>query len=327
MKTFFQDGTSKEEFYFLGEQPFFYIQELDGNMPDRFVYQGDSIKYKLDNELVALYDKLRDLFFPNTEQYYAELSLMPIFVQSAGQDSECALSAEQFQQYLQIEKFQNIPNFYRHLYLVDCQSYAGTIQNLLIGMEDAFINYYLRITLVRPDATPDNPNDALSIISPEVISISGLIENYFIKAYSILDMLCKIALEMEQPQNSFETYKKTKSIKTLWGARADLKINNTPNTVFEKCDLINTIESIRNEVVHNGAWELNPKLFAKFEEGEIVERYMLFPDLLEGRLECVKNRKHFFGYGTKVNDVLPQIHREYREKILNTVAILNEMSI
>lgn len=206
MKTFFQDGTSKEEFYFLGEQPFLYIQELDGNMPDRFVYQGDSIKYKLDNELVALYDKLRDLFFPNTEQYYAELSLMPIFVQSAGQDSECALSAEQFRQYLQIEKFQNIPNFYRHLYLVDCQYYVGTIQNLLIGMEDAFINYYLRITLVRPDATPDNPNDALSIISPEVISISGLIENYFIKAYSILDMLCKIALEMEQPQNSLMNY-------------------------------------------------------------------------------------------------------------------------
>lgn len=327
MKTFFQDGISKEVNYFLGEQPLFYIQKLEGNPSEKYVYPGDSIKYELDNELVALYDKLRDLFFPDVDQYYSEAYLMPDYVQNAGQNSDCDMSSEIFQKILQMDSFQKAPNIYRHLYLVDCQYLVGTIQNQIIGMEDAFINYYLRISFVEPNIVPEKPNVTFLNISPEVIGISALLENYFIKAYSILDMLCKIAYEMESPQDTFDTYKKTKSANTLWGARTRLRINNTPDTVFEKSDLIATIESIRNEVVHNGAWELNPKLFTRFENGEIVERFMLFPDLCEGRLATVKNRKHFFGNGIKVNEVFPKIHRKYKEKVLNTVRFLNAMEL
>ena len=42
-------------------------------------------------------------------------------------------------------------------------------------------------------------------------------------------------------------------------------------------------------------------------------RTMLFPDIQQGRLSAVKNRKHFFSDGTKVNDILPKIHKEYRK--------------
>ena len=100
-------------------------------------------------------------------------------------------------------------------------------------------------------------------------------------------------------------------------------MNNTLGTVFEKCDLISTIESLRNEVVHNGSWELNPKVFIAFERGFIRERYMLFPDILQGHLATVKNRRHFFGDGTKVNEILPQIHTNYRLRILNTLKLFN----
>lgn len=57
MKTFFKSGIMKEVPYFLDESDTFYIQELEGDCPDKYVYPGDSIKYDLDAELVSLYDR------------------------------------------------------------------------------------------------------------------------------------------------------------------------------------------------------------------------------------------------------------------------------
>lgn len=83
--------------------------------------------------------------------------------------------------------------------------------------------------------------------------------------------------------------------------------------------VIRQIESLRNETVHNGTWEFSPKVFAKFEGSTIVERYMLFPDFEEGRLSTVKNRRHFFSSGIKVNDALLSIHEEFYHRLLATL--------
>lgn len=323
MKTYFQNGTVQDIPHFLDDSTKFYIQELQGNPPDKYIYPGDKLKYELDSELVSLYDKFRDLFFENTKSYYAELAFMPIFIQDAGQSSECSWTGELFSKVLQEERIRALPNIYRHLYLVDCQFLVGTIQNLLSGMEAAFVSYYTQINEIGNDIEPSSEDATMYQMSQAVGGISALLENYFIKAYSILDMLCKIAYEFQFSQKDFSSYKKLKSADVLWGARKNLTLNNTLGTVFEKCDLISTIESLRNEVVHNGSWELNPKVFIAFERGLIRERYMLFPDILQGHLATVKNRRHFFGDGTKVNEILPQIHTNYRLRILNTVKLFN----
>ena len=74
--------------------------------------------------------------------------------------------------------------------------------------------------------------------------------------------------------------------------------------IFEDCIVIKQIEALRNEAVHNGTWEFAPKVFLRIEDSTIIERYMLFPDFEEGDLATVKNRRHFFSSGTKVNDAL-----------------------
>ncbi|MDO4800946.1 MAG: hypothetical protein Q4A15_02150 [Prevotellaceae bacterium] len=323
MKTYFENGTLQEVPYFLDKSDMFYIQELEGDRSDKYVYPSDSIKYELDTELVSLYDKFRDAFFGDTNEYYRELRQLPIFAQEAGQDSECSLTAEVFSELLQREEFTKIPNFYRHLYLVDCQFLIGTIQNLLSGMEDSFVNYYTRIANIGNDISPSASNATMYEMSQSVRCISSLLESYFVKAYSILDMLCKIGYEFQFAENEFTSYKKMKSADLLWGARKKLQINNSADTLFEKCDLVSMVESLRNEVVHNGTWELNPKVFIRFDNEMPVERFMLFPDTFEGRLATVKNRKHFFGNGTKVNYVFPQIHIAYQRRLLNTVKLLN----
>ena len=327
MKTFFQNGTVKDIPRFLEGSTEFYIQELQGNPPDKYIYPGDKLKYELDAELVSLYDKFRDLFFDDITAYYAELNIMPIFVQEAGQSSECGWTAELFNKVLQEEKIRKIPNIYKHLYLVDCQFLVGTIQNLLSGMEAVFISYYKQINEIGNDVEPPSADATIYQMSPAVESISALLENYFIKAYSILDILSKIAYEFQFSQKDFSSYKKLRSADVLWGARKNLTVNNARGTVFEKCDLISAIESLRNEVVHNGSWELNPKVFIAFEHGTITERYMLFPDIVQGHLSTVKNRRHFFGDGIKVNEVFPKIHMRYRLRIFNTVKLFNALAI
>ena len=321
MRTFFQNGLQRDLQVCVQESDGFCIQEMEVPSVDPYIYPGDSIKYDIDAELVSLYDKLRDLFFPDTDKYYAQLHVMPIFVQSAGQDSDCGLTANCFSKLLDSHK--TMPEIYRHMYLVDCQYLIGTIQNLLNGMDDAFVNYFVKTSGIESSARIE-ADTTYWITSMSVRNISSILESYFTKAYSILDMFCKLAYEFENPMVDFSRYKKMKSSGLLWGDRKKLAINGTSLTVFEKCDLIRTIEALRNEVVHNGSWELNPKVFIVLHDGREIERFMLFPDIEQGRLVTVKNRRHFFGKGEKVNIILPQIHVRYQNLIFSTAQMLNQ---
>lgn len=325
MKIYCQNGMIYNECDYEKYKDGFYVQENSVDTVNKYSYLGDKIRLEIDSELVLLYDTLRDLFFENINQYYCEVSIMPSFVQTAGQDSDCAMTAELFSKYIKDDKsnYKQI-DLYKHLYLVDCQYLVGTIQNLLDGINDSLINYFVRLPNIGNEIITTKDNVVMKQMSQEVSCISSILESYFTKAYSILDMFCKIVYELEYAISDFSSYKKLKSADKLWGDRKHLEINNTVQTIFEKCDLIRSIEALRNEVVHNGSWELRPKAFVVFENAKIVERFMLFPDIEEGHLVTVKNRKHFFASGNKVNEVLPKMHIEYMKRILYTARLLNK---
>lgn len=323
MKAYLKNGLAEDINIIYNGEESFYVQDFKGG----YIYPEDTIKYDIDDELIQLYDTFRDLFFPDKEEYYREINNLPILVQEAGQDSDCSLKKNDFEKFLRNEYISNIPNIYKHLYLVDCQYLIGSIQNLLEGMEYSFTNFYVKLSdfshTVFPNETKDNTWLELSSTSRHITS---LLESYFTKAYSILDMFCKIAYEIEFKMGDFSKYNKMKSSDILWGGRKNLKINGTNGTVFEKCELISIIEALRNEVVHNGSWELNPKIFTVFKDDKIIERFVLFPDMHEGHLEKSKNRRHFFGEGIKVNDVFPKIHQAFLLRVLETVKALNTYS-
>lgn len=324
MRTFFSNGLEREVPYFLDESTEFGIQDRGPGVLHRFSYPGDSLKYELDTALVELYDVFRDLIFEDPEAYYRDVPCLPRWVQDAGQDSDCAVSAEHFREWILDS---HIPNLYRHLYLVDCQFLVGTVQNLVCAMEEAFVGYYRELATFCLDSCcgATEPNGTIILLSDDSIRICSLIETYFTKAYSILDILCKICYEIQNKRSEFASYQKLKSAEVLWGTRKKLDINGKKGTLFEKCELITSIEAIRNEIVHNGTWELRPKIFVRFQEGVEAERFVLFPDMEQGRLATVKGRRHFFASGTKVNDILPQMHREFERRLLETVKEIKRM--
>ena len=247
MKTYLSCGMIKEIPYILAEDGAFGIQEMEGKiLTDRYIYPGDSIKYELDNALVGLYDIFRDFLFSDTDEYYRELKFLPLWTQHAGQDSDFSFSAEDFRECIVKS---DLPNLYRHLYLVDCQFLVGTVQNLLCAMEDAFINYYKTISSFR-------------------------LEKHYIDVTNPDDIIVMLS-----------------------------------------------------EIVHNGTWELSPKIFIKFKDGMEEERFMLFPDMEQGHLATVKNRKHFFSSNIKVNDILPKIHKEFKMRILETISQIKQIYV
>ncbi len=131
MKTYYQNGIVEDVHYFIDKTDEFQIQELDNETQNRFTYPEDSINYALDGEICVLYDTLRDMIFDDIDQYYQEWSILPIWVQEAGQNSDCVISVDTFNEWISES---NIPNLYKHLYLVDCQFLVGTIQNLLCAI-------------------------------------------------------------------------------------------------------------------------------------------------------------------------------------------------
>ena len=290
---------------------------------ERYIYTGDSIKYELDSELVILYDKLRDLIFEDVDKYYSELDIMPVFVQDAGYDSDCALDKDMFLKLVNEYK-DKVPDLYKHLYLVDIQFLIATIQNLLEGMDYSFTNFFVQISNIElKNHLTDKTDTVLTVTSQDSGYISSLLESYFTKAYSILDILTKICYEFENKYDSFENFKKSKSANILWGDRKHLAIKDEPQTIFVRSNTVKIIEALRNEVVHNGSLEQNPKVFITLENNEIVERFMLLPDFIDGNLATVKNRKHFFSECNRANDLLPQIHMDYLKEILSTIKYLN----
>lgn len=248
---------------------------------------------------------------------------MPIFVQDAGYDSDCMLNSTSFLKLVEEYK-DKVPNLYKHLYLVDIQFLIATVQNLLEGMDYAFTNYFVQISNIElKNHLTDKKDTVLMLTSQDSRYLSSLLESYFTKAYSILDILTKICYEFEYKYDSFENFKKTKSANILWGDRSRLSIKDETNTVFIRSNTIKLIESFRNEVVHNGSLEQNPKVYVSFKNNKIVERFMLLPDYVDGNLVTVKNRKHFFSDGNKVNDILPRLHMDYLKEIKSTIRYLN----
>ncbi len=323
MKTYFQNGTSADIECFPDYVGKFCVQKMFEPSVEKYIYTGDSIKYDLDSELVILYDKLRDLLFEDVDKYYSELNIMPIFVQDAGYDSDCVLDKNTFLKLVNEYK-EKVPNLYKHLYLVDIQFLIATIQNLLEGMDYSFTNFYVQISNIEhKNYLTDKTDTVLMLTSQDSRYISSLLESYFTKAYSILDILTKICYEFENKYDSFENYKKTKSANILWGDRKRLSIKDETDTVFIRSDTVKLIESLRNEVVHNGSLEQNPKVYISLKDNKIVERFMLLPDYINGNLLTVKNRKHFFSDGNKVNDILPELHIAYLREIISTIKHLN----
>jgi hypothetical protein len=322
MKTYYQNGTVSDIEYIIMDKKQFAIQHETDCIRDLVFYPGDALVREIETELIDLYDRFQDLYFKDSSLFYTEQYNIPVGLAEGGQSSMIAISKDDFLN-LRDKVKGSFSNLDRHIYVRDCQYLVSTVQNLIQAVEFCFEQYYIQVGQFNISDELLAISDTYQCSSDQTRQIAFFVEAFFIKLYSILDVIVKIVYELENPVDSFLSMTKLRSSEKVWGDRKNISLNGLVGSIFEDCKLFSQIESLRNEIIHNGTWEFPPKLYVKVEGHEIVERFMLFPDLENGRLATAKNRKRFFHKGTKINDVLVSTHDEFYNRLLFTLKRIN----
>lgn len=317
MLTIKQNGIFEDISYFIDDQESFVIQKDDLCT----VYSGDQLIRDVDIELASLSECARCVYVP-IHEYKAMVDSMPIWMPTAGLSSSLTISKCDYSRYINES---TLPNevLYRWLYSYDFQFLVSSISNLVFSMQFCLLGYFEKLICIQPLKGVLEKDGLYECRGEKSIELVFYLETFFTKAYSIMDIITKIAYEIENPNTDFTKVQKMKCADVLWGAKKHLHLDKH-GTIFDDVDLIRMIETMRNEVVHNGTWEDNPAVFLQIEDHKVTERYMLFPDITEGRLDCFKGRKHFFGQTTKVNDILPQIYNSFFIRLQCTIEKLRK---
>ena len=318
----------------------FYIQEyIEPEVAsERFVYHGDGIFYWLDAHCVELYDVFQRAIFETDEEFYKYYDLQPIGLMRAGLDSDVDLSKDMFENYfddslyntLVLEK-ENCPaelklyyegldqRKYKYAYTADCHGLINSLQELIIGSNTSFCLFYKYLASVR--GAEDFCNNYFTMSVDSRITFN-MLHSFIIQVYSMFDILTKLTYELENIKECATQYERMASRKILFGDKKNLKLDIS-DTIFETCRAISVFVNLRNELIHNSTWEMNPKVFFAVNEGVITERCIYLPDFgPDGNLITYKNRKRFFSEGKKVNHELPELYMEVLRRVRVTITKL-----
>jgi hypothetical protein len=126
--------------------------------------------------------------------------------------------------------------------------------------------------------------------------------------------------------SDFTEYPKLKSLNKTYGDHKRLLHTIKKDTIFEQSETVKTIITIRNEIVHNSSIDNPPKVYQVFKDKRLIEKYILLPDLKNGSLLAFNNRKHFFDNDIKINEILPDLIKEFWTRIKTTLEILTKPS-
>ncbi|HBV8006463.1 TPA: hypothetical protein MD649_004263 [Klebsiella pneumoniae] len=270
--------------------------------------------YEIENSCLKLYDifdRLKQKFNINEDDLY-------FFLKNIGHSSESQVSKEAFS-----NRIINItsPNT---LYIQDCEALIAYIQECCIEITQLVSKFYetlnndLGLVILTRDKTGTQ-----TVKSPETNLVFSLLSSTFIKISSLLDYITKIAFETIRCPLPIEKYKKLLSRDKLYGKYKELNIENCSGTIFEDSNLINTIISIRDYIIHHGYIDERPKVYHKLENWACVEKYILMPDINEsGRLENCVNRTLFYSQEVKLNELLPDMIREIFQRVHKSIEVI-----
>ncbi|WP_129633816.1 hypothetical protein [Candidatus Oscillochloris fontis] len=299
----------------IGQEPKFYIEQISVNS---FYFPGDNIIYDLDLACIELYDRFREMVFPDEDVYYESLSNLPTWIAAAGHDSDFPMNCIQFEQ--ASTKLDN-EIWVRMLFLYDCQAMIGYLQNRIIESKSKLAQFYVLFCKQEP----------LNLVQNGVIFVSGdsitvvisLLSDLIVTLYSIMDLTTKIAYQFEHMPENYTKYPRQSSLKIQYGDKKKLRLF-AENTIFEVVPVIKLIENLRHELIHNGYWEMSPKIYFQIINGEIAEKWIHMMDEDKGNIITFKNRKRFFSRGEKINICLPEICKEFWSRLKVTIEIIQE---
>lgn len=281
--------------------------------------RGD-MSYDVENVCIRLHEALRRAIIEDAP-YNELLPWVPQFACLSGLNSEFSLSKTDFERVVRLTA--NFPEINRFLFLYDVQKLVSSIQECqkeLIQMVGEFYRTLNTEALFFPQIRQD---DGIRYnTSPSVTKLFALLTFVFVRMHSLLDYTVKLALEAEGLPTDFTKYPKMRSSNEQFGSRKRVSFNRLQGSLFEDCEFITFIETLRNHLIHDGLFDDMPKAYERIESGVAVEKFLLFPDMTEGRFDRYGNRNLFFSREDKINERLPEILAEFQARLIVTLGCI-----
>ncbi len=275
---------------------------------------------------VRLHDDFAASIFGSLRYYHSLLPQAPQFLSVSGLNSESALTRDQFEKML--VKCAAQPELNRFLYLYDVRSLVSAVQECTKEVSQLTGEFY-RILNLEPFFTPGIvlPDGVRWSTSPAVTMLNSTLGFLFIRMHSLLDYIAKLAREIDELRSDFKSYPRLASANFLFGHRKKLRIGALPDSLFEPSDEVTEVELVRNLLIHDGLLDDMPKAYEVIESGVAVERFVLFPDRKDGKLERFKNRHRFYGDEDKINLRLASLVKRFQKREIVTLTALREQLI
>ena len=271
----------------------------------------------VEDTCVSLHDELARAIFGDLQKYYKDLYFFPSYLAEAGLNSECPLSVDEFEHIIGTDK--GTPDLHNALYLYDCRKLVSGIQECAKEVWFLQGEFYRALNFEELFYPPATERWQRFVASPVTAYITATLNFIFIRIHSLLDYTAKLFYEIEHLRTDFTVYPRLACANIQFGDRKRLGANGSPGSLFEDCHLVCEIETIRNLIIHDGLLDDMPKIYKVVEGGKVTEKFILFPDMVSGRLTKFKNRSLFFSRENKINLRLPSLVSAFRERQVLTL--------
>lgn len=302
-----------------GKETFFWLDPQGTWSPSQNNYLQD-----IESVCVQLHAALATKLFGGFERYRDVVSRYTDVLSTAGLNSECGLSKDDFSKLL--ETTTNIAEVYTAMYLFDCRKLVSGIQECSKEVVELQGEFFRSLNMEELFVPPLREEDGTRwTTSPAVTKIFALLGFIYIRLHSLLDYSTKLALEIGSLKSDFSRYPRLSSTGRLYGDRGRVHFNHKKGTLFESCPDLVEIETVRNHIIHDGLLDDMPKVYKVISDGVCVEKYILFPDRsAEGRFESFRNRNLFYGREDKINLRLPDLISKFQARQVETLKPLLE---
>ena len=272
----------------------------------------NSLLRDINMEIVTIHDYLQHRVF-NDIDYYAIVGLSPIWTREGGHGQESAMSKAFFEKMVQ-ENNNYLTN--KLLYYHDCEMLVNSLQNRFTVIEE-LINQVYKVLSPVIDVKMNEYDKICFRIDHSSIHTHACMNSIFINLASSCDIMTKVAVELGACTSlDFSNYPKMKSLNIMYGdwkkvLPDSLKISGTYYDMNQLV-AISKIETLRNEIVHNGSLDFNYTVYYGIKDEQIY-RWILCPSFdVSGKFTSFKNRKKFYDDGSRTfNEQLPLMVRDF----------------
>lgn len=293
----------------------FYVYEIaaEGRLFDSF----GSIQEQIESSVNNLRDLVIERLFGTTSAYYSIIQVFPIGLIDGGLDSELSFDKGSFSSFISCFSFEEA---YRLVYLQDLNflidSFVETHERAISSLRTALF-LLTDINLIKCES-----DEVYIVSSSDSRGVMREVESFVIRLYSSLDILSRLLCELQNVPDTFESFRKIPSDKSALYSRYRKRspYADDKDLIFFDFSEAAYLEDLRNEIVHNRAFESAAKCYVRLEEGVIKERFFLLPDSDDnGRIAKWNGRSRFYSQKKKGNQYLPQLYLEISMRVARTL--------